>query len=122
MTDNLKRKVLIVDAFEAFAHDLADVCQEYGYRVFLAFDLKSAKDVISDQEDLSLIVWDHSLPDGVSTDLIRIAKEKFPKTVMIASGAHPNNRRRQRRAGCQHGANPFRIETLVRKKLSLLPS
>jgi CheY-like chemotaxis protein len=117
--DNKMIKVLIVEDHLATGENIGFTCEEFGCDVYWATTLLQASCIII-QHKFQLIIWDFNLPDGISIDLIKLAREKFPEAIMVASSSNPNIRALQQAAGCNLSADPSSISDFLRKEIPRL--
>lgn len=117
--ENEMIKVLIVEDHIATAENVGFTCEEFGCDVYWATTLLQASCTIR-QNEFQLIIWDCNLPDGTSLADIKLARERFPETIMIASSSNPNSRVLQQAAGCDLSADPSSMSDLLRKEIPRL--
>jgi len=70
-------KILLVEDDHTIATGLEYSLQQEGYSTIICHDFHSAKEVITNNyEDITLCLFDLSLPDGSGYDLCRLVKER----------------------------------------------
>ncbi|MDK2981111.1 MAG: hypothetical protein PWQ55_1458 [Chloroflexota bacterium] len=75
-------KLLLVDDDRDFQKTLADLLKQKKYGIFQASTGKKAQQLIQ-EEDISLVITDLSLPDMSGLDLIQSVKQESPNTEFI---------------------------------------
>ncbi|MBI3552100.1 MAG: response regulator [Elusimicrobia bacterium] len=59
-----------------------------GHEALYAEDLAAAAARIGEMKDCALLITDYKLPDGLSVDMVRAFKAKFPRAgVLVATGS-----------------------------------
>jgi DNA-binding NtrC family response regulator len=79
-------KVLIVDDEKGIREVLTAILSKKGYEIFVASNLKEAKEIISSKE-LDVALVDMLLPDGDGRDLIPLLKRNVVNVIMISGHA-----------------------------------
>ncbi|MDP1853704.1 MAG: response regulator [Candidatus Omnitrophota bacterium] len=82
----MKQRILLIDDDKELCEELRDIFMEEGYFVQLAHDGPGGKKLIED-DSYDLIIIDIKLPGLGGLDLLKISKNKEPKTkVFVISG------------------------------------
>ena len=77
-----KKKILIVDDEAGIVQEIKEFLEEEGYEVYTADTAKAGIRLIEEiQPDVIMI--DVKLPDASGTEVLRVCKEKSPKTKTI---------------------------------------
>lgn len=75
-------------------------CQDAGIEVLQAFDLKQTRELFLANQDIDGILWDGSLPDGESLELIKEVVSMGYKGPMVANSGNPFLAQKQMKCGC----------------------
>jgi len=94
-----KRRFLIVDDDKDFCEVVADAINCAEAEAVLAMTLAEAKKKLADGHYYA-IVWDYTLPDGNTIELLKSACKKHKKTRMIANSGDSKFRQLQMTNGC----------------------
>ncbi|MBZ5498834.1 MAG: response regulator [Acidobacteriia bacterium] len=82
-----KSRVLVVDDEPAVCRSVTKVLERKGYKVAEALCASSALDLLEQGEPYDLIIVDLMMPQTSGVELLKIARERWPKTpVLIITG------------------------------------
>jgi DNA-binding response OmpR family regulator len=77
----MTKRALIIDDDHANQTLWNNFLVENGYEVLIAPDISTAQQYVS--EDISLYVVDYYLPDGYGTDMVAVARENAPGSLVM---------------------------------------
>jgi CheY-like chemotaxis protein len=101
-------KVLIIEDAEeilsAYEFHLSDLT-----KLVIATSVEEAEDALSQHNDLALVVWDYSLPDGNTLELIKATRARFPTLPMLAVSSDRLHREEQANAGCDYSVEKMDV-------------
>ncbi len=85
----MKKHILFVDDEESLALLGADLLEDFGYEVSVAFNGLQAYDLFSEQpEKFSLVVTDESMPEMTGIELAQKIYALAPETPVILCSGH----------------------------------
>src|SRR5690625_3831968 len=116
-------KILLVEDDHTIATGLEYSLQQEGYSTIICHDFHSAKEVITNNyEDISLCLFDLSLPDGSGYDLCRLVKERgdIPVIFLTVMDDEVNVVMGLDMGADDYITKPFRIRELLSRIKSVL--
>lgn len=116
-------KILLVEDDRTIASGLEYSLQQDQYETILCYDATSAQAVLTDQlSELSLCIFDLSLPDGSGYDLCRIVKERsdIPVIFLTAIDDEVNVVMGLDMGADDYITKPFRLRELLSRIKSVL--
>ncbi len=116
-------KILLVEDDKTIASGLEYSLQQDHFSTILCYDASSAKKILSEQlEQISLCLFDLSLPDGSGYDLCRMVKEKsdIPVIFLTAVDDEVNVVMGLDMGADDYVTKPFRIRELLSRIKSVL--
>lgn len=113
--------ILIIDDEEQICEILSDCFNLEGFKVTVANDVKSAKQILN-SEQFDIIVSDVRMPDGNGTEILTMIREKnIPSIVIMMSGYSSISEEEIYELGADaFFAKPFSIFDLLNKVKELL--
>jgi len=112
----IKMKILLVEDDWTIALGLEYSLQQEGYITSLAYDYKTAKEIIEkNMTDFTLCIFDLSLPDGSGYDLCKLVKKKsdLPVIFLTALDEEVNVVMGLELGADDYITKPFRIRELI---------
>ncbi|MBD8004975.1 response regulator transcription factor [Bacillus norwichensis] len=116
-------KILLVEDDKTIASGLEYSLQQDDFSTILCYDASSAKKILSEQlEQISLCLFDLSLPDGSGYDLCKMVKEKsdIPVIFLTAVDDEVNVVMGLDMGADDYVTKPFRIRELLSRIKSVL--
>ncbi len=120
---DLEMKILLVEDDKTIASGLEYSLQQDDFSTILCYDASSAKKILSEQlEQISLCLFDLSLPDGSGYDLCKMVKEKsdIPVIFLTAVDDEVNVVMGLDMGADDYVTKPFRIRELLSRIKSVL--
>ncbi len=120
---DLEMKILLVEDDKTIASGLEYSLQQDHFSTILCYDASSAKKILTEQlEQISLCLFDLSLPDGSGYDLCRMVKEKsdLPVIFLTAVDDEVNVVMGLDMGADDYVTKPFRIRELLSRIKSVL--
>src|SRR5690625_4920475 len=116
-------KILLVEDDRTIALGLEYSLQQEGYITSLAYDYKTAKEIIEkNMTDFTLCIFDLSLPDGSGYDLCKLVKKKsdLPVIFLTALDEEVNVVMGLDMGADDYITKPFRVRELLSRIKSVL--
>jgi two-component system, OmpR family, response regulator VicR len=121
--DVIEMKILLVEDDKTIALGLEYSLQQEQFTTILCYDFQSAKEVIQNQlEEVTLCIFDLSLPDGSGYDLCQLVKEKsdIPVIFLTAMDEEVNVVMGLDMGADDYITKPFRVRELISRIKSVL--
>lgn len=112
----MKKKILVVDDFASIRDFVCETLQRKGYDTLGAINGNQAYELLSDSQDVSLVLTDYNMPGCTGFELLKKIKSN-PDTatvpvVFLTTESNPDKMRAAKEAGLSAWIKkPYRAET-----------
>jgi DNA-binding response OmpR family regulator len=113
-------KVLLVEDDEIVSEIISLVFSELGLKVVPVHSLKAALEVAEKETSFGVIIVDYTLPDGFSTEILPLLKEKLPQARVIGISSFEVSSKFFASGADMFIKKPFEIVPLARKVKEML--
>ena len=118
MTPDTSHRILLVDDEPDIRKNLQFLLERHGHRVLTAANCREAIEHVDREDDhpFRVAIVDIRLPDGSGIDVVKVVKQRSPKTICLVITAYPTdeNEHDARAAGAQQlFVKPFSVEQLM---------